>query len=158
MIRAVRARVAARNAAGPSGAETTCRRLPAMTDLPLILLVATFIAIYAIRLLMLSEMRRWSSEQKARLIDAFYRQNKLTSLVLIGAMALMILPTLLGARSILFALVMSLVAAGVALVGGAVGNLKLRRLGFPRRYVTLHAILFVTMSSGMVAFTVLIVA
>lgn len=127
-----------------------------MQDRPLIVLVAMFIAIYAIRILMLNEMRRWSREQKGRLVDAFYRQNKITSLVLIGAMALLVIPTLVGVTSPAFALVMSLTAAGVALVGGAVGNLKLRRLGFPRRYVTLHAILFVLMSSGMVAFTFLI--
>ena len=129
-----------------------------MSDRPLILLIALFVAIYAVRVLMLNEMRRWSSEQRGRLIDAFYRQNKITSLVLIGAMALMILPTLLGITSMVFALAMSLIAAGVALVGGALGNLKLRRLGFPRRYVTLHAILFVTMSAGMIAFTLLVAA
>ena len=127
-----------------------------MADRPLIVLVAMFVAIYAIRIFMLNEMRRWSREQKARLIDASYRQNKITSLVLIGAMAVLIIPTLVGVSSPVFALVMSLVAAGVALVGGAVGNLRLRRLGFPRRYVTLHAILFLLMSSGMVAFTLFI--
>ena len=127
-----------------------------MADRPLVVLVAMFIAIYAIRILMLNEMRRWSRDQKARLIDASYRQNKITSLVLIGAMAVLIIPTLVGVSSPVFALVMSLVAAGVALVGGAVGNLRLRRLGFPRRYVTLHAILFLLMSSGMVAFTLFI--
>ena len=124
-----------------------------MQDRPLIVLVAMFIAIYAIRILMLNEMRRWSREQKGRLVD---RQNKITSLVLIGARALLVSPTLVGVTAPAFALVMSLTAAGVALVGGAVGNLKLRRLGFPRRYVTLHAIRFVLMSSGMVAFTFLI--
>jgi hypothetical protein len=127
-----------------------------MEDRPLIVLVAMFIAIYAVRLLMLNEMRRWSREQKGRLVDAFYRQNKITSLVLIGAMALMIIPTLVGVTSPVFALAMSLIAAGVALVGGVIGNLRLRRLGFPRRYVTLHAILFGLMSAGMVSFTVLI--
>lgn len=127
-----------------------------MQDRPLLVFIAMFVAVYAIRIAMMNEMRRWPGEQKARLIDAFYRQNKITSMVLLGAMVLMVIPYVVGARSMVFALTMSLTAAAVALIGGLLGNLKLRRLGFPARYVKLHAVLVALMSSGMIAFTLLL--
>ena len=127
-----------------------------MQDRALLVFVVMFVAVYALRLAMMAELRRWPAEQRARLIDAFYRQNKITSLVLIGAMALMLVPTLFGSRSTAFALIMVILAALLATVGGAHGNLKLRRLGFPVRYVRLHALLVMIMSAGMVSFMLLL--
>jgi hypothetical protein len=127
-----------------------------MQDRPLLVFLGMFVAVYAIRLAMMNDMRRWPAEQKARLIDAFYRQNKITSMILLGAMVLMVVPYAVGARSMVFALGMSMTAVAVALAGGIVGNLKLRRLGFPARYVKYHLTLVVLMSTGMLVFTLLL--
>lgn len=127
-----------------------------MQDRAFTVLILVMAATFFFRIALLGEVRRWTSEQRGRLVDAFYRQNKTTTIILLVALGLLIVPSLAGHPSRLLALATCFVAAGVAVVGGAWGNRKLRRLGFPRRFVLLHAGQAATVAAGILAFNALL--
>lgn len=129
-----------------------------MHDRAFLVFAGMILAVFVLRILMLAELRRWSAGQQAKLVDAFYQQNKVSSLILVGALALMLVPYVLGSRSVAFALATTLLAGAVAIGGGVWGNVKLRRLAFPARYVLLHAILVGTIAVGMITYSIMLFA
>jgi hypothetical protein len=124
---------------------------------PLLVLMAMFAVSFVLRMRMLGEIRSWSAQEKARLIDSFNQQQRITSGLLLAVLIFMMVPLAIGEPSLITALLATFTAAAIAVAGGAWSNLKLRRLGFPPRYVWLHAIQVTAISLGVIAYSALIV-
>ena len=124
---------------------------------PLLVLMAMFAVSFVLRMRMLGEIRSWSLQEKARLVDSFNRQQRISTAILLVVLVLMMVPLALGEPSLLTAVLATLVAAAVSVVGGAWSNIKLRRLRFPVRYVRLHALQVTALSLGVIAYSVMLI-
>jgi hypothetical protein len=124
---------------------------------PLLVLMVMFAVSFVLRMRMLGEIRSWSVQEKARLIDSFNQQQRISTGILLVVLALMVVPLALGEPSLLIAVFATLVAAAVAVGGGAWSNIKLRRLRFPARYVRLHALQVSALSLGVIAYSVFLI-
>jgi len=125
---------------------------------PLLVLMLMFAVSFVLRMRMLAEIRTWSAAEKARLIDSFNQQQKISTGILAAVLVLMVVPLALGDPSVVVAAVATVVAAGVAVLGGAWSNIKLRRLGFPSRYIWLHGLQVTAVSLGVIGYSALLIA
>lgn len=129
-----------------------------MVDHAFVVLIAMMAMSFVFRMRMLAQLRRWTADQRARLFDAFYRQNKLTFMLWLTVIVLLLAPMLLGQPSRELSSVSLLLAVVIAIVGSLWSNRKLRRLDFPAPYVRLHAAQSAVLSVGVTIFALLLLS